>query len=137
MSTRRVITDSRKKMFAIVATLASILLFTPILDGDLDVAVVSIVKAVSGAGLSGIIGYIAMVKLSGPALPKTGKEYAKAWFGYVFLALCLSQLNFFFLFLDVEYVVRFALGVVFFGGLAALCGFAYGNMKLKKERKDK
>jgi|TARA_B110000091_G_C13483620_1_gene337220 dolichol kinase len=135
MSAQRVITDSRKKMFAIVATLASILLFTPILDGDLDVAVVSIVKAVSGAGLSGIIGYIAMVKLSGPALPKTAKEYAKLWFGYLFFVICVTRLTLFFIHLDVEYLAQFTVLIIFYGGLAAICGYVFGKFKLKKERK--
>ena len=126
--------SKKQKTIAIVAVIAVIILYSPLIGGDMNPGVAALLTGVAGTGLSGIIGYLMMTKLQVFKSPKTAKEYAKIWFGYIFFVLCVTRLTSFFIYLDAEYLAQFSVLIIFYGGLAAICGYLYGKVKVKKNK---
>ena len=125
--------SKKQKIIASFSLIAIIILYSP-LTGGMNIGVAALLKGAAGAGLSGIIGYLALVKLQAFSSPKNPKDYAKIWFGYVFALLCLVRLNLFLIHLDMEYLAQFILLIIVYGVLAAIFGYFFGKFKLRKHR---
>jgi hypothetical protein len=123
--------SKKQKIIAFFSLVAVIILYSP-LTGGMNIGVAALLTGAAGAGLSGIIGYLALVKLQAFSSPKNPKDYAKIWFGYVFALLCFVRFNLFLIHLDVEYLVQFILLTIVYGALAAIFGFLFGKFKLRK-----
>ena len=125
--------SKKQKIIASFSLIAVIILYSP-LTGGMNIGVAALLTGAAGVGLSGIIGYLALVKLQAFSSPTNAKDYAKIWFGYVFALLCLVRLNLFLIHLDMEYLAQFLLLTIVYGALAAIFGYFFGKFKLRKNR---
>ena len=115
----------------LITVISSIILYSPLISGDMNPGVAALLEGGAGTGLSGVIGYLMMRQLQAFKSPETAKDYAKIWFGYLFFVLCVGRLASFFIHLDVEYLAQFFVGIIFYGGLTAIFGYLYGKVKVK------
>ena len=122
--------SKKQKITLSFSIIALIILYSPLTDG-VNIGVASLLIGASGTGLSGIIGYLALIQLQALRSPTSAKEYAKIWFGYVFALLCVIRLNLFLIHLDMEYLAQFVILITVYGGLAAIFGYLYGKVKVK------
>ena len=122
--------SNKQKITLSFSIIALIILYSPLTDG-VNIGVASLLIGASGTGLSGIIGYLALIQLQALRSPTSAKEYAKIWFGYVFALLCVIRLNLFLIHLDMEYLAQFVILITVYGGLAAIFGYLYGKVKVK------
>lgn len=125
--------SKKQKIIASFSLIAAIILYSP-LTGGMNIGVAALLTGAAGVGLSGIIGYLALVKLQAFSSPTNAKGYAKIWFGYVFAFLCLVRLDLFLIHLDMEYLAQFILLIIVYGVLAAIFGYFFGKFKLRKHR---
>ena len=128
-----VIMSKKQKIIAFLSLIAGIILYSP-LTGVMNIGVATLLTGAAGTGLSGIIGYLALVKLEAFSSPKNAKDYAKIWFGYVFALLCIVRLNLFLIHFDIEYLAQFILLTIVYGALAATFGYFFGKFKLRKNK---
>ena len=124
--------SKKQKIILSFSFIAIIILYSPLTDG-MGVGIASLLIGVSGTGLSGIIGYLALMQLKAFKTPTSAKEFAKIWFGYVFAILCVVRLNSFLVHLDMEYLAQFVILTLVYGVLAAALGYMYGRFKLRKK----
>ena len=122
--------SKKQKIIASFSLIAIIILYSP-LTGGMNIGVAALLEGVAGVGLSGIIGYLALVKLQAFGSPTNAKDYAKIWFGYVFAFLCLVRLDLFLIHLDMEYLAQFILLIIVYGALAGIFGYLFGKFKLR------
>jgi len=123
--------SKNQKIIASFSLVAVIILYSPLTEG-MNVGLASLLTGGAGTGLSGIIGYLVLLKLQAFSSPMNAKDYAKVWFGYVFALLCLIRLNLFLIHLDMQYLAQFILVVIVYGTLAGIFGYLFGKFKFRK-----